>query len=88
MPPKRFELRVLRGGRPVEGATFVAVLDLTDILGTRDLLERHIYAVCDRVGERRDRAHLFVLEVRETDSDGKGTGEVLHRVALPVEPQR
>ncbi len=87
MPPKRFELRVIRAGRQVDTATFVAVLDLRDVIGTPDLLERHIYAVAARDGRGRAEAHLFVLEVRDTNDQGKGHGDLLFRAALPIDPE-
>lgn len=86
MPPKRFELRVIRQGREVRDAVYVAVLDLDDVEGTRDLLERHILAAAERAGERHQ-AYLFTLDVRATDREGRGHGEPIFRVALPVAPE-
>lgn len=83
MADELFEIRVVRSGQEVRDTRFVTPLDLRDVPGLRDLLNRHALAVCDRAQVARELAHLFVLEVYRA-RDGQGYGSPAYRWALPV----
>jgi hypothetical protein len=82
-----YELRVFRSGREVRDSAYVTVLDTADVLGTRDLLDRHVEGCAARAGARRLEVHEFLLEVRNVDHGGKGFGDPLFRWALPMDPE-
>jgi hypothetical protein len=85
-----YEVRVFRGTQEVTGAgtPFTTALDLEAALSTHDLLARHLYAAVARAGGKPQvEAHLYHLEIRATDSQGRGRGNTLFRFALPVDPQ-
>jgi hypothetical protein len=85
MPSKLYELRVFKGQREVSVASRLRTpLDQSypDLLN--DLLRRHLFAVAERQGMRRDQAHLFHLDVHELRGD-RADNNVLFAFALPVE---
>lgn len=88
MSMKVYELRCFRGEIEVMHAARVrAVLDLSDLDVYPGVLNRHLYAVAERNGETRDSAHLFHMELRETDRHNSMARDVLFKWALPVLPE-
>lgn len=89
MAPKIYEIKVFREGRELRDSDinpFLTGLDLSEREAekTADLLNRHLLGAVRRSGARRDDVHLFHMEVRDINHEGKGAGRPLFRWVLPV----
>lgn len=86
MSTNDYELRAWRGSKEVGGANpIIASLDLNQPAIYHGLLVRHLLAFVARDGAKVTEAHLYHLDVRAA-SGGRASGNVLFRVALPVDP--
>lgn len=83
--PRLYELRVFEGTRPVRTANrLLESLDLTDPVGVRDLLRRHLLAVAERETGDRRRAHRYHLDVHEMRGD-RADRDWSFQFSVPVE---
>lgn len=90
MPPKIYEIKVFRDGRELRDSDinpFLTGLDLTDAEVTADLLNRHLHGAARRSGARQDEIHLFHMEIRDVNHEGRGMGRPLFRWVLPAAPE-
>lgn len=86
MASKIYEINVFHNGRPIRDVNpYLTAIDLADGDTTGTTLNRHLLGAVLRTGSRRSLAHEFHLEVRDTDTDGKGRGPVLWRWVMPAE---
>lgn len=89
MSRRLYELKIFKEMREVRGLEpILAVLDLSDLDETERLMTAHLEGAAERAGERRDRAHLFSLEAREAEDDGRAWGDPKFRWALPLDDNR
>jgi hypothetical protein len=84
MAPKIYEIKLVKDGREVRDLDpYLTGLDLEEAETTTNRLNRHLLGAVQRSGGRRDQAHMYQLEVRDTIA-GKGAGKPLFRWALPA----
>jgi hypothetical protein len=85
MASRLYELKVHRNMRQIGGVNpFVIALDLSQPGVAAAHLDRHLLGAVLRDGANREEAHLYHVEVRDTDGYGKGTGQALFRWPLPA----
>lgn len=82
MVRKIHELVLLHGSDEVDRQSFLAAIDLEDVVSAENLLNRHLIGAAVRTGATDATLHEYVIEVYEP-AEGKRRGDLLLRWALP-----